>query len=325
MNLNLDNVGNALNAALSNLLSKPYAVNRTLSLPKKIPVSVVKKSVFILILQLLAMETYALEYSGVIGNSPIHFSIERLDQPDGAVYMYDQHNEPIRLIADNSNQTKEIIKLVEGLDYAHPNQLPSAQITLQLDPNSPEQLTGEWQNIQTKLILPIHLSQYVEPAGLLQSRSFKKALIRKKCTEYQDDKVVHIYDKKTHQLLDTIQTGGECRGDEVHVGDYNFDGYQDFSVYSEGFAGANSKNIYVLYNPLTHHYESNDELNDVSLSFDPKHKIVTSTNQCCSGRQTLIQRYTWKKNKLKKLDSSCLIYNELTNRFIRYKSGKFCE
>jgi hypothetical protein len=263
----------------------------------------------------LALCVQADEYQGFIGDKPIHASID-LDDSYG-VYVYDRFNQPIRWTSGRETLKDATILLQEHDDqYAPPKTPPIALITLKQNPKNTQQIIGTWENAKTGQQFPIQLTRYDEPAGSLQSAALKTAYVRKTCTE-ANKKVMRIYEKSTNRLLHTIETSGECHDDEVDVDDYNFDGFEDFSVFESSFAGPNTTSAYYLYNPKTKAYEHSDQLTDVTLSFDGKNKTVTSTNQCCAGSQILIQRSKWQGNTLKLVGKTCLKYNDKKGELVK--------
>jgi hypothetical protein len=255
------------------------------------------------ILNLQIFQVHADEYRGMIGTYPIHLST--FDNDGYAVYIYDTQGVPIVLSSDG--KTEEGIVLYEDLDWKPLKKPARAKLTFSQKLGQSDLLTGIWENLNSYQQLPIHLNRYDEPAGALQSAVFKKAYIRKSCSE---DKVVRLFSKQSNALIQTIQTEGVCLSDEVEVDDYNFDGYEDFSVFNEGFAGPNTNRNYYLFNPKTQQYEYSDELTDVTLSFDSKTKTVTSTNQCCAGSQVLVLRLQWVKQHLKPIAKQCYKWND---------------
>lgn len=269
-------------------------------------------------LLLFTLVARADEYRGFIGDMPIHASIN--DDYDYGVYMYDKYNEPIRWITyGGSIPSTEKMVFQEGYDYKHPKNPPRATLTLKTNPINSDQLNGVWTDYATQKNHPITLTRYAEPAGSLQSDTFKNAYFRKTCAG-ESGKIVRIFDKKTKQLMVTVDAGGaECRGDEVDVGDYNFDGYEDFSVFDSNFAGANTTKAYYIYHPKTRHYEYSDQLTDVSLSFNAKTKTVTSTNQCCAGSQYLILHSKWQDKQLKLQRKECLKWNAKKEQLVKAK------
>lgn len=253
------------------------------------------------------------EYRGFIGGQQIHLSLDFNDRY--GVYMYDAYNHPIVWTDSGEPQKDGTILLNENKQYAAKSS-PIARITLQQNPRNEQEITGIWQKIQTDRQLPIQLTRYIESAGALQSAAFKNSYMRKICTE-DENKTVRIYDKKTNHLQHTIQTSGQCHDDEADVNDYNFDGFEDFSVFENSFAGPNTTRAYYLYDPKSATFKYNDQLSDVSLNFDTKNKIVTSTNQCCAGSQILILRSKWQGQTLKPFDKTCLKYDHKRNELVK--------
>ena len=269
----------------------------------------------VFMLGILSTGIYADEYRGTIGTHPVHLSTFDNDSAY-AVYLYDAHGIPIQLTRGGVQSEKQNV-LYEGLSWSKPKQKAGAKLTFSQKFGQSDELSGTWENLKTHEQLPIRLSRYNDSAGSLQSASFKNAYIRKHCTDQSEEKMVNLYQKKTNQLLQTITTEGVCRGDEVEVGDFNFDGYEDFSVFAEGFAGANTRSNYYLFNPKTQQYEYSEELTDVTLSFDAKRKVVTSTNQCCAGSQLLVLESKWVNRHLKPITKKCYRWSDEKDGLVR--------
>ena len=276
-----------------------------------------KKFIEILVISILGIlftVADADEYRGTIGTYPVHLSTYY--DSDYAVYIYDAHGIPIPLKTGNVQSERRHV-VYEGVNWSKPKQKVRAKLTFSQKFGQSDELSGTWENLKTHEQLPIRLSRYDDSAGSLQSASFKNAYIRKHCTEQSESKIVQLYQKKTNQLLQTITTDGVCRGDEVEVGDFNFDGYEDFSVFAEGFAGPNTISNYYLFNPKNQQFEYSDELTDVTLRFDAKRKVVTSTNQCCAGSQVLVLESKWVNQHLKRIAEKCYRLSHKKNDLVR--------
>ena len=269
----------------------------------------------VFILGILSTAVYADEYRGTIGTHPVHLSTFDNDSAY-TVYIYDAHGIPITLRSGGVQSEKQNV-LYEGLSWSKPKQKARAKLTFSQKFGQSAELSGTWENLKTHEQLPIRLSRYDDSAGSLQSASFKNAYIRKQCTDQSEEKMVNLYQKKTNQLLQTIMTDGVCRGDEVEVGDFNFDGYEDFSVFAEGFAGPNTRSNYYLFNPKSQQFEYSEELTDVTLSFDDKRKVVTSTNQCCAGSQVLVLESKWVNRHLKPIAKKCYRWSDKKDGLVR--------
>ena len=84
---------------------------------------------------------------------------------------------------------------------------------------------------------------------------------------------VKVFEKKTDRLLQTIDVDTQQRGaDGVSVGDYNFDGVQDFSIFESSYAGPNTSSLYYLYDPAKKHF-FNSGWEGTSFEFDAEKEI----------------------------------------------------
>lgn len=282
------------------------------------------QSLLALLLIFSAQESQAAEYKGTLGKYPVHFSLN-LPKPYAAVYFYDKHHQPISLHLDDVNSSGTNIILKEGLDYRKNIKTPSAEITLQITRSDNSTLIGTWKNLKTNDTLPIVLKQYDEPNGALQSDSFNKNYIRMNCEEGGTEKRVSLYSKENNALLQQIVAEGQCREDDIEVGDYNFDGFEDFAVFGGSFAGANTSSNYYLFDSNDQQYHFSEELQDVSLSFDSKNKTITSTNQCCAGTSTLITHYQWQGKKLKITGKECYRFSEKKGALVKAERSSACD
>ncbi|MDR1976134.1 MAG: hypothetical protein LBQ18_04015 [Campylobacteraceae bacterium] len=113
---------------------------------------------------------------------------------------------------------------------------------------------------------------------------------------------IYIFQKPSNRVIQTIY--GDFRGDTVYcegnciaVEDYNFDGFEDFSLFEEYEAGYSTR-LYFLYNPKKKEFFLS-EIKGVNLFFDQKTKTITSS----SDERDLT--YKLENNKLKLVKESC--------------------
>ena len=129
---------------------------------------------------------------------------------------------------------------------------------------------------------------------------------------------VKIFDKKTNKVLQEI-CNLDCENRDVNcisLGDFNFDGYVDFSIFEAQYAGANTSSLYFLYNPKKNlFYDSG--FKGTSLMFDKKTKTVHGTNQCCAG--TSVEETTYKilNNKMILLKKNCYKWDDNKRRRVK--------
>ncbi len=236
------------------------------------------------------------EYRGYLGATEISMS---LDGEYSGAYFYHKYRTPIALIIkDGSNDNNFIYREMNGDDAIAEFHLSAVDSGLE----------GYWVELRTGKKIPVKLSAIDDPRGAIQIHSFEKQYVRIQCDE---EKVIHIIDKKTDDVQSTLKAEGVCSNHyDLDIGDYNFDGHLDFSVYEYSYAGPNTSRVYFLYNPGAHQYSMSDQLGMTSLSFDPKAKTVTSTNQCCAGSRIAVETYQWQASTLKLVNGVCYVLDD---------------
>ena len=125
-----------------------------------------------------------------------------------------------------------------------------------------------------------------------------------------------IYQKKTDRLIQTIELDCQLFGiDNVSVGDYNFDGIEDFSVFEASYAGPNTSSIYILRKPNSDQYLKSN-FSGASLEFDNDSKLIYEHNQCCAGRSHMNAIYKVVNNEMVLVEKKCLEYDDEKEDFI---------
>lgn len=250
-----------------------------------------------LLILVASLPCHSTEYVGKIGSIDVTASFSQGEYE--ASYMYNKFRTPIKLIKSDNNSDAQLIFIEKT------GKVETAAFNLKSDGKS---LSGFWINKKTGQKLPVTLNAYNDARGELQSDSFKNSYFRISCND--NGKVVTIIDKKTDSDITRITADGMCRHNELEVGDYNFDGFKDFSVFESFYAGPNTSRLYYLYNPKNKKHLLSDQLSLVSLFFDPVEKTVTSTNQCCAGSVMTIDTYKWQGATLKLINGECYMRNE---------------
>lgn len=162
----------------------------------------------------------------------------------------------------------------------------------------------EWQNRE--------LLQYEST----KEHYFKTIITKEKGDFYARISGVNIYQKKTDRLIQTIELDCQLFGiDNVSVGDYNFDGIEDFSVFEASYAGPNTSSIYILRNPNSDQYLKSN-FSGTSLEFDNDSKLIYEHNQCCAGRSHMNATYKVVNNEMVLVDKKCLEYDDEKEDFI---------
>ncbi len=264
-------------------------------------------------------------YTGMVDKYPIEFVVYVYG--DGVAigaYGYTRLHNPIELQGKLDNNT---LTLYEK-DKAGKN---TAQFTFPAYNSQSHVVTGVWTSLTNQKELkttlnydfeiPITNNEAMAEKGLIQTQSLKtqyfKLGVVKKAGEFEARVArVTIIDKKTNQPTQQIDVDCRLLGvSNISVGDYNFDGYEDFSVFETSYAGANTSSLYFLYGPETKMY-FNSGYEGTSLSFDPKTKTITEDNQCCAGSIVTRQVYTVVNNKMVAKEKHCLKWSEKKQDYI---------
>ncbi|MDR2033057.1 MAG: hypothetical protein LBP89_00235 [Helicobacteraceae bacterium] len=115
-------------------------------------------------------------------------------------------------------------------------------------------------------------------------------------------KKIYIFQKPSNRMVQTIEgnfsgDAGYCEGNCIAIDDYNFDGFEDFSLFGEYDAGYSTR-LYFLYDPKKKEFFLS-EIDGANLLFDQKTKTVTSSFE---GKDLT---YKIENNKLKLIKESC--------------------
>jgi hypothetical protein len=195
-------------------------------------------------------------------------------------------------------------------------------------------LEGIWKDIKTNKELKIILTKTTDidygdnvewpDKELLQCASMKDKYFKIVISKSKDDffgKVtgVKIFEKKTDRLLQKLEMDCQLWSIEnIAVDDYNFDGYEDFSVFESSYAGPNTTSLYFLYDSKTDKYFKST-FEGSSLEFDKKKKRIYGSNSCCAGRYSSQAEYKVVNNKMVLIKKSCYEYNEKTEDLEKVK------
>ncbi len=280
----------------------------------------IKPAFFVLLTLLAAANLFGQQasYSGVIGDSPVTFVTDIYSDGVGtAVYVYDKYDEPIRL-GDG-----KVVK--NKLTFTEKDAKNMARATLMFDnyDGKAAELKGVWKDAKTGKTLDIKLKKDFETDGssevsgefiqgdALPDRYFKVAVKGDRAV------AVKVFEKKTDRLLQTIDVDTQQRGaDGVSVGDFNFDGVQDFSLFESSYAGPNTSSLYFLYDPAQKLFVNSD-WEGTLFEFNEKNKTVTSTNSCCAGTSIITSTYRVVKNKLVVVSETCMKYDEKKDTLVK--------
>jgi hypothetical protein len=274
----------------------------------------------ILILSLIITNSQAqTSYKGRIDKYPIQLVSHIYSDGDArAIYSYDKFDTPIII-----NGTKSNDKLI--LYEKDAKGVIQAKLIFREFNNTSNNVIGEWINADSTRRLKITLTKQFEidnydetvwaDRELLQPASTEKhyfSLLISKDEPGNDARVtgVKIIEKKTDRVIQTIALDCQLWGlENVSVGDFNFDGIDDFSVFEASYAGPNTSSIYILRHPNSERYFVSD-FAGTSLEFDSISKVIFERNQCCAGRSIMTAQYKVVDNKMLLIQKECLEYDE---------------
>jgi hypothetical protein len=267
-------------------------------------------------------------YSGFIDKYPIELVTDIFsDGETRAIYAYSNYDEPI-LINGELKQSK--LSLYEK----DSNGKTKATLTFENFDIKSNQLEGTWKelnsNKQLKIILTKNFDidygeniewparEIIQPVSL-KDKYFKLVISKAKDNFYANVTGVKIFEKKTDKLIQQIDLECQLWGlNNISVGNFNFDGLDDFSVFEQSYAGPNTSSLYFLFNPKTGKYFKSS-FEGTSLEFDQKTKRIYEHNQCCAGRSHMNAEYKVVNNKMVLVKKTCLEYDEKIGDFIKVK------
>lgn len=252
------------------------------------------------------------QYAGTLGKQPIHLLLEAYS--DGAVVamvVYDRHDTPIPL---DGRLQGGVLELREK-DAA----------TLRFDGFTVDAaaLQGQWIPASGGKPLPIRLARQVDiryrsgvfaPVALLQPAStadhWFKVVVARTDDRWPRVVAVEVWRKREDTLVQRLEVDTDFRGlHGIGVGDFNFDGAEDFSLFEASYAGPNTTSLYFLRDPGTGRYALS-EIAGTSLDFDASTQRVHEHNQCCAGTSHINATYRVVGNKLELESKQCLEYRE---------------
>lgn len=284
---------------------------------------------------LLITSTYLcnaqVSYVGLIDKYPIELVTNIYsDGPAIGVYAYRKHNEPIAIKGMLEGKRLTLYEL-------HNNKDTVATFVFSNYNSKSTVLNGLWMNLKSKKEMNVSLTRQFDMdiegtwanKELIQSEALKdhyfKVLVSKDAADDEPSvKGIKIVDKHTNQLYQALTL--HCQSHDINsvsVDDYNFDGYDDFSVFESSYAGPNTSSIYFLYNPQTKKFFESS-FTGVSLEFDKKTKTIWEDNQCCAGRQRTRIGYKLVDNKMVQKEKHCLIYDDKKDDYVE-RNWKQCE
>ena len=129
---------------------------------------------------------------------------------------------------------------------------------------------------------------------------------------------VQVLDKRTRQLVQEMKLGYSGRGDSFEIGDYNFDGYKDFSLLEGCGTLDNFYSAYFLFDPETKTF-FNSGFDGTNLEFDSSSKTITSSSRCCAGASAMYQTFKLVDNRMILIEQRCLDLVESMEEELEFK------
>lgn len=265
-------------------------------------------------------------YSGYLGTFPITLVMYHYGNGDSrAYYSYNKFDTPITINGILQNNELKLIEENEKGDT-------SAVLVFKKFNKADKRIKGNWTNSDGTKTYEILLEKDFEidygdrvvwenRKELLQSKStkehyFKTIITKEKGNFYARISGVKIFQKQTDKLIQTIELDCQLFGiDNISVGDYNFDGLDDFSVFEASYAGPNTSSIYILRDPNSDKYIASN-FSGTSLEFDNDTKLIYEHNQCCAGRSHMNATYKVFNNEMILIEQKCLEYDDEKEDFI---------
>jgi hypothetical protein len=247
-------------------------------------------------------------YVGTVGGAPVELALD--DTAEGtltAVYFYTRFGTPIGL---SGQLTRGVLTLTEKDAQGK----PAATLTIPAFSAEASQLVGTWRSRATGKSLPVALattnSRELLQVDALKDSYFKLVLEGPPGGDYSRVVAVKLLAKKTNRLVQQVAVDCQSHGVySVAVGDYNFDGLPDFSVFESSYAGPNTSSRYLLYDPAKQRFVDSGFMG-VSLEFDQKKKRIYERNSCCAGSSVTTAEYKVVRNKMVLLAQHCYRWDE---------------
>lgn len=256
-------------------------------------------------------------YVGTVGSAPIELAVDDpAEGPLDGVYFYPKFGTPIGL---SGQRRRGVLTLTEKDARGK----PAATFTIPAFGAGAGRLAGTWRSLATGKSLPVVLtatgSHELLQTAALKDSYFKLVLDGQSAGAIGQVVAVKVLAKKTNQLVQQLTVDCQSRGiRSVEVGDYNFDGLPDFSIFESSYAGPNTSSLYFLYDPAKRLFV-NSGFAGVSLEFDAKKKRVYERNSCCAGTSVTTAEYKVVRNKLVAVAQHCYRWDEKKQALVERK------
>lgn len=265
-----------------------------------------KQIFFLLILIPISIFSQDAEnFKGKIGENKIEMflNFDWSNYKVHGIYKYEKFNNIISI----DGKIGEPIEIIE-----YQNNLPFAKLTFSHfnDMNNP--IVGIWKKLNDNKEIPIEIKNtedilcankacFYEKAEILQKKSTKYEFFKLEIQKNEDNNnpivtSINVYSKKTGKLIKKIPCICPYKEtNSIEIGDFNFDGIEDFSIYKSSnkyirkYYFIKSKNKFLKVN----FYSDN-------LIFDKNKKVIKRIDTLKNGKIKISKYYFDKKsNSLK--------------------------
>jgi hypothetical protein len=125
--------------------------------------------------------------------------------------------------------------------------------------------------------------------------------------DFEGYQTIYLFQKPSNRIAQIIDgnfsgAASYCEGNCVAIDDYNFDGFEDFSLLEE-YGRSYSTSLYFLYDPKKKEFFLS-EISGENLLFDQKTKTIASASYYGRDVSTRLT-YKLENNKLKLIKESC--------------------
>ena len=252
-------------------------------------------------------------YVGTVGGAPVELALNDTDEGlVSGVYFYPKFGTPIAL---GGQLKRGVLTLTEKDARGKP------AATFTIPAFGAGRLAGTWRSLSTGKSLPVAL-EATDSHELLQAAALKDSYFKLVLDGQPGASrvvAVKVLAKQTNRLIQQRAVDCEARGvHSLEVGDYNFDGLPDFSLFESSYAGPNTSSLYFLYDPAKRQFVDSGYAG-VSLEFDAKKKRVYERNSCCAGTSVTTAEYKVVHNELVVIAQHCYRWDEKKQALVERK------